>query len=65
MKRTKITKKIVIYSKEGDIIKEVDVTNIPWIMIYPRAVEILSSSLYGYKWKVIVEPVEIETNDKG
>ena len=66
MKRTKITKKVVIYNKEGDAIKEKDVTNIPWIMIYPRAIEILSSSLHGVDWKVIVEPVrKTQTNDKG
>ncbi len=48
--KIKVTKTIVIYNKEGVNIKEVDVSNLNWLLTYTRAIQILTSSLYGVRW---------------
>ena len=56
MKTIKVTKIIIIYNEEGVNIKVLDVSHLPWVLIYAYAIRLLASSLYGYKWKIIVEP---------
>ena len=56
--KNKVTKTILIYNKEDVIIKEVDVSNLNWLLIYAKASQILASSLYGYRWEILVKPKE-------
>lgn len=56
--KPKVTKTIIIYNEEGVIIKEVDVSNLNWILIYAKAIQILASSLYGVRWEILVKPKE-------
>ena len=56
--KIKVTKTIIIYNKEGVNIKEVDVSELNWVLTYTRAIQILASSLHGVRWKIIVEPKE-------
>lgn len=56
--KLKVTKTIIIYNKEGVNIKEVDVSHLPWVLIYANAIRLLASSLYGVRWEILVKPKE-------
>ena len=56
--KIKVTKTIIIYNKEGVNIKEVDVSHLPWVLAYSKAIQILASSLYGVRWEILVKPKE-------
>lgn len=56
--KIKVTKTIVIYNKEGVSIKEVDVSELNWVLTYTRAIQILASSLHGVRWEILVKPKE-------
>ena len=53
--KIKVTKTIVIYNKEGVSIKEVDVSELNWVLTYTRAIQILASSLHGVRWEILVK----------
>ena len=56
--KPKVTKTIIIYNKEDVNIKEVDVSNLNWVLTYTRAIQILASSLHGFRWEISVKPKE-------
>jgi hypothetical protein len=58
MKTLKVIKTIVIYDKDGQIVKEIDVTGLPWKLIWLKAVRALQTSLRGDHWTVVSKPKE-------
>jgi hypothetical protein len=58
MKNLKVTKTIVLYNKDDEAIKQIDVSNFTWKMIYVKAVIAHQVSIYSAYWRIIVEPKE-------
>lgn len=56
MKTLKVIKTIVIYDKDGQIVKEIDVTGWSWARQIAKAVHCTQMTLTAATWSIIITP---------
>lgn len=58
MKNLEVIKTLILYDKDNKVLKEIDVSTLPWKMAYIKASISHQMSIYSARWKIIVEPKE-------
>lgn len=55
-KKVDVIKTILIYDKKGILLKEIEVSNMPWEWIYAKAIWTVQMTLMADHWDVKVKP---------